>query len=330
MKAANGNWRSSGFALVDLAATLVVTVFIVGFLVIGGSETRRQASPGRCIQQLRQTGVATGAYEADNAGLIWTFSWRAGDSLSQWADLNSATDDVTAAANQAVDILRRRVDPLFPRIRNLIPHPRFNHLVLADYFDWQLPNETAACPEDEVLRCTQANWEDFCSCDPRPPCEGTTRPWAFSSSYEIGPTFYVSDEGIAQYPSHHDLYWILSGAEYGGKRLADTRYPSKKAMVWETTARHFGNKPIFFAYEEARLPILMADGSSGVRGTAQANKGWRPLTPDSKAHTVFMYEPREWEAPTLSGETRDMVVGYYRWTRQGLNGRDFGGPEVWE
>ncbi len=321
--------RARGFVFVDLAAVLVVGLFTAGLLLVCGAETRRQAGLGECIQRLRQLGVATSSYAADHVDLIWTFSWKAGDRLSEWDDLNEAISDLQAAANHAVDILRRRVDPSFPRITGWVPHVSYNQLVLGDYWDWGLPHEAAACPNDDVMRCLQANWDEFCSCDPRPPCSGASKRWPFASSYEIGPAFYAADGAIAQ-GSRHSFFFIRNGAVFGGKTMGSVRYPSKKAMVWETTARHFGQAPIWFAYEEARLPVLTADGAVAVRATADANKGWHPFIPDDPNPSVFLYTPAVWEAPTLNGSREELVVGHYRWTRGGLAGRDFGGPEVWE
>ena len=331
MQSENRNRRLGGFAMVDLAVFMVVGVFIVAFLVISGGETRRQASLGRCMQQLRQQGVAIRSYEADNAGLIATFSWRVGDQLSQWPDLNLARDDLVAAANQAVDIIRRRTDRLdFPRITGWVPHVLYTQLVIVDYLDSELPWESAACPEDEPRRCWQARGEDFCDCPIRPDCDNyPSQRWSYSSSYEFGPTFFSEDGRLAQGPEHR-YYVVLFPSHLGGKLLAQVRYPAAKAMMWEGTARHFGPKHQYHAYKEARVPILFADGSVSAKATTDANPGWHPLVPDDPRTTIYYYAPSAWEAPTLSGKDRERVTGYYRWTRRGLAGRDFGGPEVWE
>ena len=109
--------------------------------------------------------------------------------------------------------------------------------------------------------------------------------------------------------------------------MSRVKYPSQKAMMWESTARHFGPLDIWHAYDEARTPILFADGSVSVRATIDANEGWNPSAQGSWTSMLYRYRPDDWEAPTLSGESWDLVVGHYRWTRNGLAGRDFGGPE---
>ncbi len=82
------------------------------------------------------------------------------------------------------------------------------------------------------------------------------------------------------------------------------------------------------AYKEARLPILFADGSVRVKATGDSNEGWDPREPGSPLPTTYRYRG-DWEALPLSGNEEDIVIGHYRWTRAGLAGRDFGGPEIW-
>jgi hypothetical protein len=107
------------------------------------------------------------------------------------------------------------------------------------------------------------------------------------------------------------------------------RYPSHKAMMYETNQRFFGSRELFFMYPEARVPVLMADGSAGVRSIKQSNPGFQPNMPTDPNPTRVLYTPElSWETPTASGEASETVNGGIRWTRSGLRGRDFAGPEV--
>jgi hypothetical protein len=56
--------------------------------------------------------------------------------------------------------------------------------------------------------------------------------------------------------------------------------------------------------------------------------GWNPTNPLNVAPTLYYYTPGPGEPATLSGARSDAVVGYYRWTRCGIKGVDFGGGEV--
>ena len=295
-------------------------------LLIAGVESRRQANLGKCVQQLRQLGAVSSAYAADNNGLSASFSWQAGDSFSEWDDLNDASSHFQAAINQMVDIARRHVDPSIPYSRAFLPHLFYSYLVLADEMDLALPRAEVMCPEDEVRRCWQSNWASFCDCPLRPDCEGAGWRWPFSSSYELGPTFFAGNQSVFQAP-RHSSFFLTGEQDWGGRRMSRVKYPSQKAMIWESTARHSGPRDIWHAYDEARTPIVFVDGSVSVRATADANEGWHPMLQKSWIQMSYFYRPDNWEAPTLSGEFQDFVVGHYRWTRNGLAGRDFGGPE---
>ena len=62
--------------------------------------------------------------------------------------------------------------------------------------------------------------------------------------------------------------------------------------------------------------------------TADANPGFQPNRPAHPSATVYQYNPYGFEPRTLSGEERDTVKGYYRWTRGGLSGIDYSATEV--
>src|SRR5690349_12826625 len=96
------------FALVELLALITVVGCVAALIVLLSGESRRMGRLGEDLGKLRQVGGLTAEYAADHADKFWTFSWRKGDSLSQYPELNNASSDLQAAANQAVDILRRR------------------------------------------------------------------------------------------------------------------------------------------------------------------------------------------------------------------------------
>ena len=81
-----------------------------------------------------------------------------------------------------------------------------------------------------------------------------------------------------------------------------------------------------------KAPNAIPDGTT-------SNNGWNPSTKGAQnAFTQFTYEPEFWEmAPTLDGGfpgsyggggNADVVIGFYRWTRGGLAGVDYGGTEL--
>jgi hypothetical protein len=237
-----------------------------------------------------------------------------------------------------VDILRRRAGREdIARVSGWIPHVYYSQLALQDYLACALPDTTAICPEDK----NRLRWAadpfgfDACLYPPQPACgDNTARRWPYSSTYQMQPSFYSPDSGvtISQSAAGHRFYNIPGGVALGRRTMSEVAYPSQKVMFFEQHSRHFGPRIPFYAYEEARCSMLFADGAAAVRVTADANRGWNPVAPNNPSPSVFPYTPapapNNWEPATLSGQASDTVFGYYQWTRRGLGGRDFGGPEI--
>lgn len=322
--------RGRGFALVELAAIVGIGGVLIALLVLGGAGARRQARLGECTVNLKEFGAATESYAQDNADRIWGFSWRKGDMLSQYPDLNNNFSDLQAGANQAVDILRRRGGRTdIAPISGWIPQILYSHLVLSDYLDSELPQRYGACPEDTNRLCWQEDPLTYCQrCSPAPLDCGSnnSKRWPYSSSYYLTAAFFAPDSGmtITQGQSHNQ-YVVPGNVVLGGRLLSEVAHPSQKVMMFETHARHFRPRIAYYAYEEARAAMLLVDGSVSTRVTADSNDGWRPDQPGSPFPTIFSYTPSNWEPPALSGA---QVIGHSMWTRRGLGGRDYGGPEV--
>jgi hypothetical protein len=123
------------------------------------------------------------------------------------------------------------------------------------------------------------------------------------------------------------VFSIPESADFGAMRVGNVAFPSQKVHLFERSQWDFKERGAFFAAAEARPAILFADGSVGTRTTADSNAGWQPNKPDSSDPTFIVYMPAPWEPATTNGEPTETVAGHFRWTRQGVAGRDFGGPE---
>lgn len=63
-----------------------------------------------------------------------------------------------------------------------------------------------------------------------------------------------------------------------------------------------------------------------MRETDKSNKGWSREDPNSYA--IVAYDPDPvFESAPFGGRTT-IKAGYYKWTRGGLRGIDFGGSEI--
>lgn len=347
------------FTLVELLVVIAIIALLISILLPALGEARRAGRFTICLANLKQFAVATGSYSADYEDRIWAFTWRKTGTPnnlrlpSQWVDLQTApASDVQAASRQAVDIFRRRTgrDPFdFPVIDGWIPHVYYTHLVIQDYLAARLPEKMVICPEDIHRNNWQIDpknnfdrnvWAPF-----QPTPGGVNVRWPYSASYQTPAASYdnsAAGSRVSQ-ATIHSTYYVYSTSRLGNLRIADVQFPAKKVHLHDAEQRHFTKRLLFLAVPGARQPLLMFDGSVEVQVTGgdvyqhprlarlmRGNEGWNPNAPSSRSPTFITYQPRSWEAPTsMPGMVSEQVPGYFRWTREGLKGIDFGGMEVY-
>jgi len=333
-----------GFVPTEVVALLAICLIAAALLAVWNADARRRGMMSGSLNNLKRLGEGIAEFGLDHQDRVVSFDWRSGVAY-QCGDISfgPAASELQAAANQAVCIIRRatgRTD-LTP-INAWFPHLLYWHLPLIEYWDESLPAALALSPGDSVRRAWQ---ESARQSDPAAAYFALTRRpvgetpdqyrWAYGSSYEMPPCFYSPDASTPSIPTisqatTHNIFQLGPNSMPLGRRLlSEVRLPSNKAMVYERYQEFFGSREAFFLYPEARVPVLTADGSAAVRCTSQTNVGFQPNTPQSPLPSRFAYAPDPaWEAPTLSGATQDFVNGGMRWTRSGLRGRDFDGPEV--
>lgn len=322
------------YALVDLVMLLVIVTAAAALLVLTTSRTRKLSSLGESLGNLRQFTTGMTSYAADNADAVYSYTWRAGVAYpSQYPDLRGPhSDDLTAAASQAVDILRRRADrPDLPRPSGWFPHPLYSHLVLADYLGVALPMRFAISPEDSQRLAWANDPAGFQQGRYQPQPSGSEMRWPYSSSYEMGAAFYsenwaVNPNSYITNSTSHST-WLITGSPFVIRRTAQVAFPSQKAFMWDSVQRHFGSRQVYFMYPEARIPIVFADGSARVRASQTANLGFDPSRYSAAFPLTLQYQPQAWE-PQVPAGAGSSVTARYRFTRAGLLGRDFDGDEV--
>ena len=329
--------RQRGFTLIELLVVIAIIALLIGILLPVFSEARSAGRAAVCASNMRQIGIAGATYASDFEDRIFAFTWRAGRRYSRYPDLGPQPTDLSAAAAQAVDILRRRADrPEMPATLTngrWIPHVLYTHLVLQDYLAQRLPEPMVACPADRHrldwqrdprANFDQGNWLPF-----QPIPGGAHLRWPYSSSYQVVPASYDgSEEGFRiEQLNFANSYRLPRNSRLGGLRLSSVVFPGSKVQVMDEEQRHAGGRRLYYAVPAAIQPLLTFDGSVQSVRTADCNPGWQPNAPRSGLPTRFRYWPSIWKAPPSNGASWEHVFGMYRWTREGLQGVDFGALE---
>lgn len=330
----------SGFTMIECLVCLALVSAVLSIGPISCLESRKTNRRVVCQSNLHQLCIASMNYAADFKDAIASFTLRKGQKQPDAdAAFNEAKDDVEAAANQAVWIIRTRADREDIRpISDWLPNPSYTHLVLIDYLQQRIPEAAVICPEDSpraALLPKQKRGAAPAAAVIPPAPDNAAKRWPYSSSYQFVPATYSRDraaqkEGptIAQGPTD-DEYIVPRNAPFGPRvrRVSEVSFPSAKVLLMDSHDRHTGNAPVVYADAKAAQPLAVFDGSVHRVETAKANKGFRPNDPGSREPTVYTYAPtgaaKDWSpAPTNPGGDRNLI-GFYRWTREGLRGVDF-------
>lgn len=326
--------RSSGFARIELAFLVVISILVGVLLVAAGERSRRLARLGDDEAHLRQLASAIHTYAAEFNDGFPTFSWRQGPAPIPPGDPNGtglfqATGNVHAAMNQMVYLMRTVAGrPEMPASANFIPHVSYSYLVLAQHAHLKLPTRSVVSSANHH-RNLWANDPHGYDQGLYSPSLGTGLPGLrhpYTSDFRVPAAFWNGspDGNLVMPSSHTNIYVIPSAAMLGPQPLSSVAFPSSKVMLSDYIARHFGPRLPYATAAEARLPQLMADGSVAVKSAGDANPGCNPNNGDPIA---IPFSPSAIDPPA-TGANAGLMPGRFFWTRRGLSGRDYNGPEV--
>ena len=360
--------RRSGFTLIELLVVIAIIALLISILLPALGSARKRARVLIDLNNLRQHGVASASYGAENDDQAFTFSWKAGKvpqtsntALAQaCASLNpgSVDGDTRAAVLQQLDIVSRRFSDA-----RISPSPStaptghtpfilYNHLVINDHIGEQLPSEMVISPGDKARNYWQQNMDEYLS-DPRgntyrPPSSETSFTqlwrWAFSSSYQITTSHFSPDVGTPssrneRYPQtvqryqNQSQYIMPNKANVLGRRkLSDVQFPGNKVLMYDAYDRTSFAESQYFAFETSKVPVLFYDGRADNLSTKDVNYGTWPNNPDFGADNPDEPSAQYSYIPVSwwdpPGAVRQQVPMYYDHTRWGLKGIDFGGSPV--
>ena len=333
--------RRRGFGLVDAVVSVVVLCALMAVLVVSGSRARGAGMQAGSVANLHEFAAVTASYGADFQDHVWSFSWRMTDrNLSSYSDLNaqlaSSTTPLQSASVQAIDIARRRGVPNAAYLASWVPSVTYGHWVLSEYLDQPLTLRFAVSPGDRYLRLWSNDPTAFYAGQLPPTMpnqEQQPRYGPYGMSYRMGPAFWATDFEIAptrgsiwQATSHNTYQLSASHMPFrlGERRWVEVTHPSQKVFMFDSAQWTGARAPVWWGYRSARVPQLMADGSVHSRATARANGGFHPGQPSNPFATIINYSPYLWDPPS----TGESAWGRFYWTRNGIRGRDYDGPEV--
>jgi len=339
--------RGRGFTLIELLVVISVIAVLVGLLLPALGAARSEARTVLCTSNMRQFGVSNASYASQHKGLMATFSWQGMErNPSPYRDLTRIRYpfDYMAAGGELVSMLRQfrptgLVENATTLVNRIVPYERYSHVVMAVSDGSPFPDEMSVCPEDadrlalretpiEEARHIPELIEVIASTYSLAPAAWDLLQSARITEWDRGRMSQGSSQS-GEPPQGYRLVTVdprqrpeARQNNLGQARMSTVAFPALKVHYYDFFDRHTppdsGRTFRVYAEESARPPLLFFDGSVQRRASANANPGWSPVHP---WHTPSKLSFRD------NGSSLEVPVRY-RWTRGGLRGIDFGGPEI--
>ncbi len=332
------------FTLIELLVVIAIIALLISILLPALAAARRSGRSAVCQANLKQMMTAHLTYTNDNKDLlavfhgraVWpyvprTFPFALGPNLNaqaQWMITQHTGRNATGAGSL----------PAFKSTASKVfVVEQFTHIVLTDYLGGEVLSPATACPEDQARLSWRSTPFAMASNAIQPQSQhniDNLQWFPYSSSYQL--TAAASDGGynaepgldLGYYQSQYDRhdYYIIK-KPMGGRKISHVAFPSQKVSLYDSQQRHGEKIDMYYAYKQAQQPLAFFDGSVSNRKTSEANPGWSANAPASDMVTLVTYTPDAgFESPVLGKDS--VLPGYYRWTRGGLGGIDFGGREI--
>lgn len=334
------------FTLIELLVVIAIIALLIGILLPSLGKARASARNVLSQSNMRSLGQSSYGYADAFDDRIFAYSWKAGIEYEIYCGTpQTGADDQAAAAIQNQHILRRLTNRCtgpdnIRRWLERLPHRRYSHLVLFDYLTAAQPEPIAASPFDRNLINWQSDPLDLSAVpyangqvtdhdnDPNWLKINSRQRWAYASTYQVVPAAWNQDRTPSYSPviDTPHLFQGIGNVPLGGRRYGQVSFPSGKVHMFEEFDRFSSSKGIAWMYPEAKCNLLFFDGSVRAEQSSDCNVGWRP----ANANQLWRqpYVPLDTFPLWFKGDKDDRWFQYYRWTREGLAGLDFGGGEI--
>lgn len=335
-------FRRRGLVLGEVLVLVALLSVVAAVLMVILGDARRNAQMGQCQTNLRSYASSTANYASDYGDLMWGFNWLPDQpNPSGWI----SSDPIETHRFQAVWIMNERGPLTLNPPDSWVPHAFYSHLVIEDYTASALPAPRTVCPSDvnrfawnrDPIGFERGDYQPSPVAAPNGIPNAIEKRWPFSSTYFLGAAFWdisTTVETRVRFGGNQDTFVVAAGSNLGQPSLASVMHPGQKVLLSESHGFHHGTREPFHEYSEARINVLMVDGSVANRSAGDANRGWDPRNPTApSSDAVYSYEWElrsfnQWYPRPLNGTFVDLIDARFRWTRDGLKGRDFDGPEA--
>ena len=342
--------QKSAFTLIELLVVIAIIALLISILLPAIGQARKTARIAVCGMNLKQLGTATQTYAADFRDKVASFTWTTGTNTRPFTgdiDLfGPFGEDISAAAAQAIWIMRKRADEPAPTFRGLIgtwiPHVFYSHLVLQDYLASRLPEKMVVCPEDAPRNLWQSDPKGAFRRDALKPQPNGTEPlnwrYPYSSSYELTVSAYSPDNQSrdggpyqVQQQSHATFFVNPSASRnvLGRRTIPEITFPASKVEFFEAGSRHGSKLQTHAFMSDAKCQHIFFDNSVRMMNSRDSTLNFQPNSPGLAEALQLTYEVSPWEPGYDRFADQNVLFNSrFRWTRGGLKGVDFGGGNI--